>query len=310
MNLKKRDVMSIRKWIGTMMVVAVCLVMVGGGSPVRAQQNTTTRAEQVDRWMEEGRFQFLPDPLQAEEGMAATVQGYFNKTPGFPLWLLMDMGGALVVDQDHFAVNSLEKDPEGVWMMNLSCMDSVNGFFMLDLAVDSKNGEAALKISTAGEGDIAMYQGRVGPYKGPDRPEFKNEKQAEEAMRTAAMIDTLVPAMRFRVKLNSELYGPKSEVNVLPNLVRLWDPRQFRMGDYEVVCCEKQNGVWYVRLQLVEGTEVSEPMYLDLAIDSWTGKVNYRRSLADRLRINWRAISDGEVVGQPEANIWSDKGKK
>ncbi len=129
-------------------------------------------------------------------------------------------------------------------------------------------------------------------------------------MRTAAMIDTLVPAMRFRVKLNSELYGPKSEVNVLPNLVRLWDPRQFRMGDYEVVCCEKQNGVWYVRLQLVEGTEVSEPMYLDLAIDSWTGKVNYRRSLADRLRINWRAISDGEVVGQPEANIWSDKGKK
>lgn len=302
--------MELRKWktVGSLALVAIGLT-VGSVRSAQAQENGGTAAD-VDRWVEQARFQFVPDALQAEESQAAAVQGYFNKTPGFPLWLLMDMGGALLVDEDHFAVNSAQKDEDGVWMMDLSCMDSVNGFFMLNLAIDSKSGEAALKVATAADGDIAMYQGKVGAYDGPGMPEFKSDKQKEEAMRMAAMIDTLVPGMNFRVKLNSELYGSKSEIDVAQNRVRLWDPRQFRVEDYKVVCCEKQNGVWYVRLQLVEGTDFSEPMYLDLAIDSWTGNVNYRRAFADRLRGNWRTIFDGQLVGKPEPEIFLDRGKK
>lgn len=275
-----------------------------------AQEGGDSAAANIDRWVEEMKFQFLPNPLQAEEGHTAIVQGYFNKTPGFPLWLMMDMGGALPVDSDHFSVNGSEKDDDGVWMLDLSCVDSVNGFFQLHFAIDSKSGDAALKIATSAEGDIAVYQGKVGAYEGPGMPDFKNEKRAEEALRKAAELDTLIPSMQFRVKLNSEIYGPKSQINIFNGLLRLWDPRQFR-GAYDVVCCEKQNGIWYVRLQLVEGSEVSEAMYLDLAIDSWTGEVNYRRGFADRLRLNWRAIVDGTVVGSSDEAVLKDKaGKK
>lgn len=121
-------------------------------------------------------------------------------------------------------------------------------------------------------------------------------------------LDTLVPAMNFQVKLNSELYGPKSEVNVSPKLVRLWDPRRFESPDYEVICCEKHDGMWYVRLKVGEATPVSEEIYLDLLIDSWTGKVNYRRGMADRLRLNWRAMVDGRVTGT--AQILPEKGRR
>lgn len=256
-------------------------------------------AGEVDRWMEEAKFQFVPAPAQSEGSHAAAVQGYFEKTPGFPLWLLMDMGGALVVDGEHFSINSTEKDNDGIWMVDMSCMDSVNGFFQLHMAADPKSGEAVLRVATAADGDIALYQGKVGPYEGVGMPDFRNEKREEEARRLAEKIDRAVSSMNFRVKLNSELYGAKSLVNVWSDRVLLWDPRQFRVEDYQVVCCEKQNGVWYVRLQLVEGTEVSEAMYLDLAIDSWTGNVNYRRGLADRLRGNWRLIFDGTFDGEP-----------
>lgn len=294
---------KLRIIIGCLVASAIAVGIV----PCRAQ---ATASSDVDRWMRDVKFQFVPDPVQSEEGGTATVLGYFEYTPGFPLWLMMDMGGALVVDEEHFSINSSEKDADGVWMMDLSCMDSVNGFFNLHLAVDSQSGEAALKVATMQDGDIALYQGKVGAYDGPGMPDFRNEKRTEGAMLRAAELDTLVPSMNFQVKLNSELYGPKSQVNILPNLVRLWDPRQFRVGDYSVICCEKQNGTWYVRLQLVEGTEVSEAMYLDLAIDSWTGEVNYRRGFADQLRANWRTIVDGEVSGRPDAAVMTDRAKK
>ncbi len=299
MDLKKAGLCLLAAW-GS---------MIGIGSPANAQEHRVSSAD-IDRWMSDVKFQFVPNPLQSEESNASSVQGYFNYTPGFSLWLMMDMGGALVVDKEHFLVNSSTKDEEGVWLLDLSCVDSVNGFFQLNLAVDSENGDAALKVATPTLGDIALYQGKVGAYEGPGMPDFRNEKKTEEAVTKAAELDTLIPSMQFRVKLNSELYGPKSQIHIFKGLLRLWDPRQFQ-GAYEVVCCEKQNGIWYVRLQLVEENEVSEAMYLDLAIDSWTGEVNYRRGFADQLRLNWRAIVDGEVTGSSDEAVLKDKaGKK
>ena len=267
------------------------------------------RAQEIDRWVgEETRFRFVPDVLQEEEGHAGEVQGYFYKTPGFPLWLMTDMGGPLWVDKEHFSVNSSEKDQDGVWLLDLSCVDSVNGFFNLGFAIDSRDGKAVLKLATPTEGDIALYQGKVEPYEASDRDDFRNEKESQEALEMVMRLDTLVPAMNFQVKLNSELYGPKSEVNVSPKLVRLWDPRRFESPDYEVICCEKHDGMWYVRLKVGEATPVSEEIYLDLLIDSWTGKVNYRRGMADRLRLNWRAMVDGRVTGT--AQILPEKGRR
>ena len=286
--------------MNVMNVKTTCLSLLAGAAlalavPAHAQENGSGTAAEIDKWVADVKFLFLPSPLQSDESNAAVVQGYFNKTPGFPLWLMMDMGGALPVDKDHFSVNSAEKDEDGVWVLDLSCVDSVNGFFKLNFAIDPEKGDAALKVATAADGDIAMYQGKIGSYEGPGMPDFRNEKKAEEAERTAAVLDRIVPALNFTVKLNSELYGKKSQVVVRPGNVQAWSPRKFDADGYTVVCCEKQNGVWYVRLQVGEPTAVSEAMYLDLAIDSWTGDTNFRLGLADKLRHNWRAIVDGQV---------------
>ena len=294
MNIEKMKTLLLSVAFG-----AVCLL--GSVGTVSAQEETAAPdPAQIDKWVEEMRFQFVPNTLQDEESNAASVQGYFTKTPDFPLWLMMDMGGALLIDKEHYAVNSVVKDSDNVWIIDLSCMDTVNGFFKLNLAIDSQSGEAALNLATIPEGDIAVYMGKIGPYEGPGMPDFKNEKKTEEAKQMAANVDALVSAMEFRVKLRSELYGSKSEINVLPKHLWLWDPRQFRMADYQVICHEKQNGIWYIRLKLAESTEISEEMYLDMAIDSWTGEVHYRRGFADKLRANWMGMVDGDIDGKPE----------
>lgn len=265
-------------------------------APANAQEGADAlSAAHIDKWVENMEFQFLPNLLQSEESNAGAVQGYFNHTPGFPLWLMMDMGGALPVDKDHFSVNSAEKDADGVWILDLSCVDSVNGFFTLSFAIDSKSGDAALKLATPTQGDIALYQGKIGPYEGPGMPDFRNDKKAEKARRTAAVLDKIILALDFTVKLNAELYGNKAKIIVVPTNVQAWTSRKFDVDGYTVICCEKQNGIWYVRLQIGEETLISEAMYLDLAIDSWTGDVNYRMGLADKLRPNWRSIVDGTV---------------
>lgn len=275
--------------------IAFLAVLAGIAGPVRAQEVATPTPEQIDKWVGETHFQFLPNPLQTSESNAAAVQGYFNNTPGFPLWLMIDMGGSLQVDKDHFSVNSSVKDEDGVWLLDLSCVDSVNGFFKLSFAIDSKNGESALKVATAAEGDIAMYQGKIGPYDGPKTTDFRNEKRAEKSLRTAEVLDRIVPGLNFTVKLKSELYGSKAKIIVMPKNVQAWTPRKFDADDFTVICCEKQNDIWYLRLMIGEATLISEEMYLDLAIDSWTGDVNFRIGMADKLRANWRTIVDGRV---------------
>lgn len=286
MNKKRKSY----KWI-----LALAGLLIFGGLfnlPANAQENPAVSV--VDQWIEDVRFQFHPDIVQGESGNTATVQGYFNKTPGFPMWLMMDMGGALLVDKDHFSVNNSQKDQDGIWVLDLSCVDSVNGFFKLNFAIDSNTGEAALKIATPEEGDIAIYQGKIGPYEYAE-PDFKNEKRTQEATQTAAILDRLIPTMDFKVKLNSEIYGNKARVIVTPKNVQAWTPRKFDADGFTVICCEKQNGIWYVRLGVGETTEVTEEMVMDLAIDSHTGNVNYRMGFADKLRSNWRAITDGKV---------------
>lgn len=288
----------------TLMMVSVLTLALTSS---HAQEATQPTPDEVNQWVEARKFQFVPNQLQSDESHAAVVQGYFYKTPGFPLWLLTDMGGALKVDEQNFLVNEATQDQDGTWIMNLSCVDSVNGFFQLGLAIDPKTADAVLKLATATDGDIAIYQGRIAPFEEAGMPDFKNDKQQQEAIQMAQMLDSIVPARKIRVKLHSELYGAKSEVNILDNKIWLWDPRQFRMTDYDVVCCEKQNGIWYLRLKLAEATEVAEEMYLDLAIDSWTGEVHYRRGFADQLRPNWMAMVDGKVDGVPDLSTMDKK---
>lgn len=251
-------------------------------------------AADIDRLVQDVRFQFRPDPLQNAEGNTAVVQGYFNKTPGFPLWLMTDMGGALLVDNEHFSVNESAKDKDGIWILDLSCVDSINGFFKLNLAIDTKSGEAALKLATPTDGDIAIYQGKIWPYE-DENTHFKNEKKTQEAAETAAILDRIIPALDFTVKLNSELYGNKAYVKVTPKKITARNPRQFETEDFQVICCEKQNDTWYVRLGVSEATEVTEEMVLDLAIDANTGDANYRMGFANKLRPNWRTIVDGKI---------------
>jgi hypothetical protein len=249
----------------------------------------------VDLMVRNVEFRFRPDVLQAAEGNSGFVQGLYFKTDEFPLWLLMDMGGDLLVDKTHFQPGESTKGEDGVWTLSASRVDTVNGYFSLQFAIDSQSGEAALSIADHEE-TLALYSGWVLPY-AVEKPDFRNEKRAQEAAATEALLDKAVPALNFEVKLNTELYGTKASVLVTPEGVTTQAPLSFKGEKYEVVCCERQGQYWFVRLKIGDFAEVgSEEMLLDLAIDAYTGDTNYRLGLADQLKFNWRSIVEGRVV--------------
>lgn len=251
---------------------------------------------QIDRLIQDFHFRFSPDALQDRASNTGYVQGLYEKTPDFPLWLLVDMGGDLLVDKDHFNLEQESvQDQDGVWIVNVSCTDEVNGTFGLHFAIDSKTGEAALKLSDAEE-DLAFYSGKILPYEGV-APEFKNAKKEAESLEMEKMIDALVPAQNFSVRLASELYGSRAFVRIEPTKISTNAPMTLESEDFEVICCERQGDTWYVRFGLNGAlSEIAgEEMLMDLAINVYTGDVNYRTGLADRLKVNWRGITDGKI---------------
>ncbi len=274
-----------KKILFTLIAAFSMLGMAAG--PARAQSY-------VDLLVRNFEFRFRPDALQATQGNTGFVQGLYLKTPGFPLWLLMDMGGDLVVDKAHFHAGEAAKDDDGIWTLTASCIDSINGYFSLHFAVDSRTGQAALRIAD-NEEDLALYAGKLLAYE-LEKPTFRNEKRAAEAAKTEAYLDKAIPERSFTVKLNTELYGTKATIVVTPEVVNTVTPIPFKDTEYQVVCTERQGQYWFVRLRVGDFAEVQgEDMLLDLAIDVHTGDTNYRLGMADQLKLNWRSIVDGKV---------------
>lgn len=275
--------------------IVLCLVVSLGAFALNPQK--AEAQSKIDLLIEGFQFRFRPDALQDRASNTGYVQGLYEKTPDFALWLLMDMGGDLLVDEDHFELESSTKDNDGIWMLNAVCHDEVNGSFGLHFAIDSKSGEAALKLSDAEE-DLALYSGKIMPYEDP-APEFRNAKKEAEGLEMEQRLNVLIPNKNFSIKLASELYGQKSIVTVKPDKLYTNAPMILESEDFEVICLERQADTWYIRFGLnsafSEISDNNEEMFLDLAINAYTGDTNYRVGLADRLKPSWRSITDGKV---------------
>lgn len=248
----------------------------------------------VDQSIRQFKFRFQPDVLQSEGGNSQFVQGLYEKTPGFPLWLLMDMGGDLLVDEELFKKVKTEKDREGIWIVEANYADSINGYFGLYFGIDSKTGETALKIADAEE-DLVLYSGKLMPYK-YEKSGSKGKKGAE-ALQMEKYLDQAVPELNFTVRLKSEIYGPEGFVTVTPDRITTTAPQSINSEEVQTICCERQGDYWFVRFAIGDFAEVlGEDMLLDLVIHASTGQVNYRLGMADRLKINWRSMVDGDIV--------------
>ena len=249
----------------------------------QAELRGTTVQEMVDSLVKAVDFQFIPGTLDGQvNGVYAIYK--FRNAPGFPLWLMMNMGGPLTVNERLFTVNRTEskiKDGVRVWLLNLGCADSVNGKFELQFIIEAATGKTMLEVTRTEEGN-APPPGEESPknqntflFQGYVFPEYfiytyKNKRQEENARKTEQLLDFLVPRLDFRA-------GGRT---INPTLLE----RQFA----RLVYLDKHNDTWYVRIEFPETrNRFQKTSVLDFAINARDGETYIRAGLYDYLFKNW-----------------------
>lgn len=239
--------------------------------------------DMVERLVEDFDFQFIPATLNGQVDGNYAIYKYRN-TPGFPLWLMINMGGPLLVDQESFTVNSKEekvKDGVKVWLVNAGCADSVNGTFDLQFVIEAATGKTAVNVTQTARGtappakeesprnrDSFLFQGYI--YPAELIRTYKNAKEEQRALDSEQLLDLLVPSLNFRV--GNQTFNP--------TLLE----RQFA----SLVCMEKRNDVWFVRFEFpASRNKYLKTSVLDLAINAQNGETYQRRGLYDYLFKNW-----------------------
>lgn len=252
----------------------------------QAEQQAVLRGQTVEAMVDSlvrvFDFQFVPDTRDGQvNGKYAIYK--FRNTPDFPLWLMVNMGGPLTVNKRLFTVNEVEskvRDGVRVWLVNVSCADSVNGKFDLQFVIEAATGKTVLEVTQTGKGgaqpeeetnknqDSFMFQGYIFPeyiyYT------YKNEKQKERARQIEEEIDYLVPRLDFSV----------GGWTINPTLLE----REFA----RLVYLDKHNDTWYVRIEFPDTrNRYQKTSVLDFAINARTGETYTRRALYDYLYKNW-----------------------
>lgn len=219
-------------------------------------------------------FQFEPNTLRGQvNGTYAPYE--YKQSPSFPLWIMMNMGGALVVDTSNFVVNECTRHQEA-WLVNMTCNDSVNGKFDLQFVIEPSN-KTMLKV-TDSNGNKQLYDGQLYPF---DREiAFKNEKAVAKAINTQSILDQAVANMNFQVR-----YADGKRILKTPRLVQ---------REYGIVSvCEKVNDTWFVRIEYPDGRNNRQKTAIeDFSINSFTGETFRRASLYDKLPTTWRHYKD------------------
>lgn len=242
-----------------------------------------TAENMVDSLVRVLDFQFIPGNVDGQlDGKYAIYK--FRNTPGFPLWLMINMGGPLTVNKRIFTVNRIEnkvKDDVRVWLVNLSCADSVNGKFDLQFVIEAATGKTVLEVTQTEKGVVPppesetnrnqgsfMFQGYIFPeyliYT------YQNDKQKERARQTEEQLDLLVPRLDFSV----------GGMTVNPTLLE----RRFAT----LVYLDKHNDMWYIRFEFpAERNRNLKISVEDFAINARTGETFIRAGSYDYLEKNW-----------------------
>lgn len=253
----------------------------------QAEQQAALRGQTVEQMVDSlvhaVDFQFIPGTLDGQvNGVYAIYK--FLPAPDFPLWLMMNMGGPLTVNKRLFTVNEVEnkvKDGVRVWLLNVSCVDSVNGKFDLQFVIEAATGKTVLEVTQTEKGavpapaeqtnrnqDSFMFQGYIFPeyfiYT------YKNDRKKKRAEETEQMLDFLVPRLDFNA----------GGWTINPTLLE----RQFA----SLVYLDKHNDTWFVRIQFPDTrNRYQKTSVLDFAIHARTGETYIRRGLYDYLPKNW-----------------------
>lgn len=295
--MKKQVISKRMRNVAAMFIVFAGLVYPASGAKVMSQKDQvqkqaslkgySTVESMVDDLVGHVKFQFQPAPLN---GQVNGVHGFsvYENTMEFPLWLMMNMNGPLFVDQDYFHINEKKKeiqDGKPVWFVNASFIDKVNGMFMVQFVIDAESGKTMVNV-LPGEVDKNEDQNLITKYlyTGYIYPEelsysYKNTKQEERALKSEQLIDSIVPRLNFKV--NGFSVHPK------------WLERAYM----ELICCEKANEKWYVRLALpaeknFDGrggmAKMNKMTVYDFVIDSKNAKGFRRAGYYDYLPKNWQ----------------------
>lgn len=253
----------------------------------QTEQQATLRGqtveEMVDSLVRVLDFQFIPGTLDGQvNGVYAIYK--FRNTPDFPLWLMMNMGGPLAVNKRLFTLKEADckvKDGARVWLLNMSCADSVNGKFDLQFVIEATTGKTVLEVIQTEKGvgpppevetnrnqNSFMFQGYIYPEY--FRYVYKNEKQKERARQTEEEIDYLVPRLDFNA----------GGITINPTLLERWFA--------SLVYLEKHNDTWYIRFEFPSSRNRFQKItVLDFSINARTGETFSRRGLYDYLFKNW-----------------------
>lgn len=237
----------------------------------------------VDSLVNAFDFQFLPARLHGQVNGNYAIYKYEN-TPGFPLWLMINMGGPLFVDTQAFVVNQKEekiKDGVKVWLVNASCSDSVNGSFDLQFVIEASTGKTAVNVTQTARGadpraeeesprnkDSFLFQGYIYPT-GLIHT-YKNAKEKQRALDNERLLDMIVPQFNFRI----------GGMTVTPKLLE----NQFA----RLVYLDKYNDIWYLRFEFPpDRYGRHKTPVLDMAINARTGESHSRSGTYDYLYKNW-----------------------
>lgn len=257
-------------------------------SPVFAQNHNVTQL------LKDLNFKFQPDVLQPQG--FGQVQGYYENGDGFPLWLLLSMDGPMIVTPDRYAVTN-NQGSDTLWTVELTSVDSLNGLCKANFAVDPRDGRAAVTIITPQES--VTYMGDVLPVVRKEQRRYKNNKIAAAADQTERILDECISKRNFTVHLNTETYGRRSYVILMPDKLLITRDR-IQASKFEILCIEKVGDVWYVAIEIPSKTELKEASVLNLAIDAKTGDTNYRFGPWNNQRKNWLSMIDGIASENPE----------
>lgn len=266
-------------------------------SPARAVKHTTHRQQvelqararnmtvrqMVDSLVTKMDFQFIPATLNGQVDGKYAIYKYQNN-PEFPLWLMINMGGPLTVDRNHFQVNRTQsKTVQGndAWIVGMTCSDTLNGTFELTFVIEAETAKTVMTVNQIAPGrDVQpdeetnknqtsfMFQGYVFPeYL---LTEYKHPRQKRNAEASQALIDSIVPKLDFRA----------GTWTINPTLLE----RQFA----RLVYLEKHNDTWYIRIEFPdERNRYQKTSVLDLAIHASTAETFIRAGLYDYLYKNW-----------------------
>lgn len=288
----KRYLYAISLKAGVLLALLVCMVHEVQAAKLLSQEEQvelqarlrqTTPRQLVDSLVRGMDFQFIPATLNGQVDGKYAIYKYQN-TPGFPMWLMMNMGGPLTVNRRLFSVTRCEtKTVEGVeaWVLGMTCGDTVNGAFELTFVIEANTGKTVMTVNQLAPGLAApteeetnrnqtsfMFQGYIFPeYL---MTEYKNARQKRNAEESQALMDRIVPKLDFRA----------GTWTINPTLLE----RQFA----RLVYLEKHNDTWYIRIEFPDTrNRYQKTSVLDFAIHASTAETFIRTGLYDYLYKNW-----------------------